>query len=102
MAARGHIDTLLSVAGETSVTARGSGELPLAVRSVVADVAVNGATQVFSVSDSDARMVVDALDDAGWRIVSLTPKRASLEDYFARLLEPGAEDTSVTEGGDAR
>jgi ABC-2 type transport system ATP-binding protein len=101
VAARGDIHTLLNVAGQTSVTARGSGELPAAVQQAVVDIAVEGAMQVFSVPDSQARFVVDALDDAGWSIVSLAPKRASLEDYFARLLEPGATDSSVAEGGEA-
>jgi ABC-2 type transport system ATP-binding protein len=86
VAARGHIDSLLNVAGQTSVTARGEGELPAPVRDVVEDVAVDGSVQVFSVADASVRGVVDALDDAGWAVVSLAPKRASLEDYFASML----------------
>jgi len=101
VAARGDIHTLLSVAGQTSVTARGSGELPAAVQQAVVDSAVEGAMRVFSVPDAEARRVVDALDDAGWSIVSLAPKRASLEDYFARLLEPGSAEASASKGGEA-
>ena len=78
------------------------GELPVAVKAVTADVAVEGATSVFSVPDAEVRRVVDALDDAGWGVVFVSPKRASLEDYFARLLEPGAGDTSLAEGGEER
>jgi ABC-2 type transport system ATP-binding protein len=94
VAARGHIDALLNVAGQTSVTARGDGELPPGVSDAVEDVAVNGATRVFSVADERFRGVVDALDDAGWRLVSLAPKRASLEDYFASMLDgsPDSDD----------
>ena len=51
VAARGHIDALLNVAGQTSVTARGEGELPAGVAEAVEDVAVNGAIRVFSVAD---------------------------------------------------
>jgi ABC-2 type transport system ATP-binding protein len=102
VAARGDIHALLNVAGQTSVTARGEGELPQAVRAVTADVAVEGATSVFSVPDAEVRRVVDALDDAGWSVIAVSPKRASLEDYFARLLEPGSGDAALTEGGDAR
>jgi len=91
VAARGHIDALLNVAGQTSVTARGEGELPAAVLAVVEEVAVNGTTQVFSVADDRIRSVVDALDDGGWRLVSLAPKRASLEDYFASMLDGAPE-----------
>ncbi len=100
VAARGHIDELLNVAGETSVAARGEGDLPPAVASVARDVALTGGLSLFSVADADVRGVVDALDDAGWRIASITPKRDSLEDYFAHLLEgPTAADTaSLAEG----
>ncbi|NTW29072.1 MAG: ABC transporter ATP-binding protein [Coriobacteriia bacterium] len=100
VAARGQIDTLLNVAGQVSVTARGEGSLPVAVTDAVTDVAVTGATSVFSVPCGRVRGVVDALDDAGWSLVSVAPKRSSLEDYFARLLDDSAED--VGKGGDAR
>jgi len=86
VAARGRIDDLLNVSGQTSIRAQGSGELPLAA-SLVSDVAVSGGMHIFSVADDDVRRSVDALDDAGWRIVSVAPKRDSLEDYFARMLD---------------
>ncbi len=86
VAARGHIDDLLNVAGQTSVRARGQGDLPPAVAALVTDTAYSGSTVAFSVADDSVRLVVDALDDHGWQIVSVTPKRDSLEDYFSRLL----------------
>ncbi len=87
VASRGRIDDLLNVAGRTSIRAISAEEtLPEPVARVVEDVALAGGTWVFSVPDEQVRAVVDALDDAGWRIVSLSPKRESLEDYFARLL----------------
>jgi ABC-2 type transport system ATP-binding protein len=86
VAARGHIDDLLNVSGQTSVRATGQGALPAEVAAVVCDIAVSGVTSVFSVADENVRSVVEALYDAGWRIVSLQPKRASLEDYFSKLL----------------
>ena len=55
VAARGHIDALLNVAGQTSVTARGEGELPAGRAVAVEDVAVDGATQVFSIADERVR-----------------------------------------------
>jgi ABC-2 type transport system ATP-binding protein len=93
VAARGHIDDLLNVSGQTSVRAAGAGSLPAAVASVVTDVAVSGSTSVFAVPDEHVRSVIGALYDADWRIVSLQPKRASLEDYFATLL--AADDQRV-------
>jgi ABC-2 type transport system ATP-binding protein len=105
VAARGHIDDLLSVAGETSIAVRGEGELPSAVVPFMRDEAVRGNSSVFSVADEHVRQVVDALDDGGWRLVSVSPKRDSLEDYFARLLgessqTAGAPGTESASGGD--
>jgi ABC-2 type transport system ATP-binding protein len=87
VAARGHIDDLLNVHGQTSIRAIGDGDLPAAVQALVCDVALSGTTSMFSAADENVRAVVEALYDNGWKIVSLQPKRASLEDYFATLLE---------------
>lgn len=91
VAAEGKIEELLNVSDQTSMRVRGLAELPTAVREVAIDVAVSGSLWVFSVRDAAVRTVVDAVDDAGGTILSVTPKRESLEDYFARL-------TSVTAG----
>jgi hypothetical protein len=40
------------------------------------------------------RRVVDAVDDAGGAILSITPKKESLEDYFTRMLEATAQRVS--------
>ncbi|MGV8082416.1 MAG: ABC transporter ATP-binding protein [Coriobacteriia bacterium] len=114
VAAEGRIESLLNVAGQVSVTAKGEGPLPTGIAAFVTDTARIGATAVFSAAEKDVRAVVDALDDAGWRLISLEPKRSSLEDYFAMLLEEGAEtpaapaavtsaaETPATETGGAR
>ncbi len=102
VAARGHIDKLLNVAGMTSVTARGEGELPADVQGVVDSIAVEGATQIFSVADEHVRRVVDALDDAGWRTVALAPMRSSLEDYFSTMLDDAGGQSDAATGGDDR
>lgn len=96
VAARGHIDDLLNTAGLTSVRARGEGGLPERVAGLAQETVVDGGVVVFSVADENVRQVVDALDEAGWRVVSLVPKRDSLEDYFSRLLDEPAK------GGGAR
>jgi hypothetical protein len=64
--------------------------LPPEVRALAEDVAVSGGVSVFSVADASVRAVVDAVDDAGATIVSVSPVRDSLEDYFARLLTRSA------------
>jgi ABC-2 type transport system ATP-binding protein len=93
VAARGHIDDLLNVAGQTSIRARGEGDLPAAVHALVVDEAYSGSMVAFSVADENVRRVVDAVDDAGWQIVSVTPKRDSLEDYFSRLLADSGDSS---------
>jgi ABC-2 type transport system ATP-binding protein len=88
VAAEGPIHDLLGVAGRTSITAAGlSGDLPTALHELTDDVALSsGGLLVFSVPDAAVRRAVDAVDDAGGTIVSVQPKRESLEDYFTRML----------------
>jgi ABC-2 type transport system ATP-binding protein len=100
VAARGHIDDLLNVSGQTSIRAVGDGELPQAVSAVMSDLAATGSTVVFSVQDADARTAVEALYNGGWKIVQLQPKRASLEDYFAALLESHRADAGSNSQGE--
>jgi len=38
------------------------------------------------VHDEDVRKVVDLVDDAGGTVVSVNPKRESLEEYFTRMM----------------
>jgi ABC-2 type transport system ATP-binding protein len=88
VAAEGPIQDLLGVAGQTSLAVSGlPAGLPPAVAALTIDVAVAASgLLVFSVPDSDVRRAVDAIDDAGGTIVSVQPKRESLEDYFTRML----------------
>jgi ABC-2 type transport system ATP-binding protein len=102
VAALGHIDDLLNVTGQTSLRVICGGELPPEVAANVSDSAVAGTTTVFSLPDERVRGVVESLYDGGWKIVSLQPKRASLEDYFAALLSSadlGASASQLKGGG---
>jgi ABC-2 type transport system ATP-binding protein len=104
--ARGHIDQLLAVAGRVSVKARGEGELPSAVAAAASEVVDSGTLRSFTIAEPQVRQVVDGLDDAGWAVVEVAPERATLEDYFARLLgEPSTAadtpDAAVAKGGDS-
>jgi ABC-2 type transport system ATP-binding protein len=89
IAAEGHIDDLLNVAGRTSVRVRGIEQLPAALEALVEDVASSGGAWIFSVQDEAVRRAVDLIDDAGGVVVSVNPKRESLEDYFTRMLADG-------------
>jgi ABC-2 type transport system ATP-binding protein len=93
VAAEGRLDELLNAEGLTSVRiANAAGGLPPEVSEAARDIAVSGETSVFSVPDASVRSVVDRLDDAGIRIVSITPKRDSLEDYFDRMLRTAGDE----------
>jgi ABC-2 type transport system ATP-binding protein len=88
LAAEGRLDDLLNIAGRTSVRAGDLPDgLPAAIRDCTDDIASSSGVWVFSVPDAMVRATVDALDDAGGRVLALSPKRESLEDYFTRLLE---------------
>lgn len=87
VAAEGAIDDLLNVAGRTAVRATGLAEgLPAQVAALTDDATASGSVWRFSVPDASVRAVVDGVDDAGGSVLSLAPKRESLEDYFTRLL----------------
>lgn len=86
VAAEGHIDELLDVVGQSSIRTLGGEELPPAIAQHVSDTVISGGTWMFSVPTESVRGVIDTLDDEGWTIVAVTPKRESLEDYFQGLL----------------
>jgi ABC-2 type transport system ATP-binding protein len=87
LAAEGRLDDLLNLAGRTSVRAGDLPDgLPDGVRALTDDVAFSSGMWVFSIPDDRVRAVIDSLDDAGGRVLALSPKRESLEDYFSRLL----------------
>lgn len=96
VAAKGRIDDLLNVAGRTSVRTRGAASaLPAEIQALMEDVAASGNVWVFSVPDSAVRAVVDVLDDNGWVIESVVPKRQSLEEYFSHMLERPRESAGA-------
>ena len=95
LAAEGDINALLNVSGRTSVRVAGIDALPAAISDLAEDIAVSSGMLVFSVPTEKTRAVVDAIDEARGTIVSVMPKRDSLEDYFARLLETTAGEVTV-------
>jgi ABC-2 type transport system ATP-binding protein len=91
VAARGRIDDLLRVAGYVSLEIVGAGEVPESVATVAVAQETLGPVRKLAVPDDSVRSVIDALDDAGWRVLKLQPQSDSLEDYFARLLATEGE-----------
>jgi ABC-2 type transport system ATP-binding protein len=100
VAAEGSIMELLNVAGRASIRVSGlPGELPAVLRALSDDVAVaSHGTWEFSVPEDAVRRAVDAVDDAGGTVVSVEPKRESLEDYFTRMLAVTASAQAPTSG----
>jgi len=95
VAAAGDLSDLLSVEGQSSISVADLQDgLPEVVKTHAVDAAVSDGMWTFSVPTRAVRIVVDAIDEAGGTVVSLVPKRESLEDYFARMLLSG-------KGGDA-
>lgn len=87
VAAEGRIDDLLGVSGRTSIRVRGErSALPGEIQSLMEDVAVAGSVWIFSIPDASVRAAIDILDDNGWTIESVMPKRESLEEYFGHML----------------
>ena len=96
VAAEGQLDALLNVSGQTSMRVRGlESGLPSDVAARAGSIAASGGIWVFSVPDEAVRAVVDAIDDAGGRVVSVLPMRDSLEDYFSRLLAETAGEVAA-------
>ena len=94
VAERGPIDELLNVSGQNSVTARSNADdLPESIAAAVTDVAVGSGIWVFSIPAEESRRVVDALDEqGGWELISIQPKRKSLEDYFSHLVSSHVDE----------
>jgi len=87
VAAKGDIEDLLKVAGQVLVTAEGdASHLPERVAAIAADIGNDGSRWLISIPEGSTRAIVDALDDGGFRVISLVPRRESLEEYFSRLI----------------
>jgi len=93
VAAEGHIDELLSIAGRSSFVVACLDRLPANVGPLAHDVHDAHGGLGFSALTSNIQLIVDAVYAEGGSVVSVTPARTSLEDYFTGLLEqsPAAE-----------
>jgi hypothetical protein len=100
VAAEGHIDDLLSVAGRTSVRVHGfGGALPPAVAALAEEALETAGAWELTVRDGDVRRLVDAVDDTGGAVLSANPKRSTLEEYFTEMLDgDGAVRRDAAEG----
>ncbi len=78
-------------------------EIPLGVKAFGAESHVAGDTTRVVIPEEKQEVVLDALRRDGLRLISVTPVRTSLEDYFVAQLAPGkSEVTSVVTSGSAK
>jgi len=87
VASRGRIEDLLRVDGQVAMRVEGDGrELPSSVTALTHSIEANGGEWSLAAPEDSVREVVDALYDGGFKLVTLAPRRESLENYFAHLV----------------
>ncbi len=93
VASRGRIEDLLRVDGQVAMRIEGTGpDLPTSVTAIAHSIDSSGGEWSLAAPEESVREVVDALYEGGFRLITLSPRRESLEDYFAKLV---AEEREV-------
>jgi len=80
-------DLTSTVEGKSEIVWHGSA-VPSSLRSLTAEIHLMGDTVRALVREGNQDAAIDALRQEGLRIISVTPVRTSLEDYFMRKLKP--------------
>jgi ABC-2 type transport system ATP-binding protein len=80
-------DLTSSVRGKVEVMWQG-GEIPAAIRNLGADCHLTGEMARALIAEDQLDATLDAVRRAGLKLVSVTPVRATLEDYFVQKLSP--------------
>ena len=80
-------DLTSSVEGKVEIVWHGS-SVPASLKSLTSECHVTGDTVRALVREANQDAAIDALRREGLRIVSVTPVRTSLEEYFMRKLKP--------------
>jgi len=84
-------DLTSGVKGKVEMVWQG-GTVPAIVKSLCAETHVAGETTRAVISEQDQDAAIDALRRDRLKLISVTPVRASLEDYFMAQLRLGAEE----------
>jgi ABC-2 type transport system ATP-binding protein len=84
-------DLTSGVKGKVEMVWQGS-TVPATVKSLCAETHVAGETTRAVISEQDQDVAIDALRRDRLKLISVTPVRASLEDYFMAQLRLGAEE----------
>jgi ABC-2 type transport system ATP-binding protein len=80
-------DLTLSVEGKAEIVWHGSA-IPASVKALMSEYHRSGDSVRAIVREANQDAAIDGLRQAGIRIVSITPVRTSLEEYFVRKLKP--------------
>ena len=84
-------DLTSGVKGKVEIVWQGSA-VPAAIKSSGAETHIAGETTRAVIPEQDQDAAIDALRRERLRLISVTPVRASLEDYFMAQLKPSAEE----------
>ena len=87
-------DLTSSVQGKVELVWRGTA-VPASLRALGAECHVTGDTVRAILSETSQDAAIDALRREYLRLISVTPVRASLEDYFMQKLQPVAAQSGV-------
>ncbi|HEX3352063.1 MAG TPA: ABC transporter ATP-binding protein [Terriglobales bacterium] len=82
-------DLTSSVHGKVELVWQGPA-VPSSLRALGADCHVTGETVRAIISESDQDAAIEALRRERLRLISVTPVRTSLEDYYLQILQPAA------------
>jgi ABC-2 type transport system ATP-binding protein len=87
-------DLTSSVEGKVEIIWHGS-SVPASLKALTAEYHLTGDTVRALVREANQDAVIDALRREGLRIISVTPVRTSLEEYFMRKLKPSEAAAGV-------
>jgi ABC-2 type transport system ATP-binding protein len=87
-------DLTSNMHGKVELVWHGTG-VPNAIRALGAECYVTGDTVRAVVNEESQEMAIDALRRENIRLISLTPVRATLEDYFVQKLKPADRPAEV-------
>jgi ABC-2 type transport system ATP-binding protein len=88
-------DLTATMHGKVEVIWRGQ-TIPAALRTIILESYVTGDTVRAVMKEESQEQALDALRCDGLRLISVTPVRATLEDYFMQQLKPAAVPVEAT------
>jgi len=88
-------DLTSSVEGKVEIIWHGTA-VPASLKALTSESHITGDTVRAVVREANQDAVIDALRREGMRIISITPVRTSLEEYFVRKLKPSEAAAGVS------